>query len=110
MIIGENRAKVIENIKAAVKKGKMHAKVELGDPILTKSERIKLVNDYWEQQKKFSHKLKNIIAQGIINIDTLILMAHTRKSRINIVLKGLNMAQLLLVITSNKLIVFQSKN
>lgn len=51
MIIGENRAKVIENIKAAVKKGKMHAKVELGDPILTKSERIKLVNDYWEQQK-----------------------------------------------------------
>lgn len=29
----------------------MHAKVELGDPILTKSERIKLVNDYWKQQK-----------------------------------------------------------
>lgn len=52
MIIGENRAQVIENIKAAVKKGKMHAKVELGDPILTKSERIKLVNDYWKQQKK----------------------------------------------------------
>lgn len=51
MIIGENRAQVIENIKAAVKKGKMHAKVELGDPILTKSERIKLVNDYWKQQK-----------------------------------------------------------
>lgn len=78
MIIGENRAQVIENIKTAVKKGKMHAKVELGDPILTKSERIKLVNDYWKQQKKFSHKLKNIIAQGIINIDTLILMAHTQ--------------------------------
>lgn len=29
----------------------MHAKVELGDPILTKDERIKLVNDYWKQQK-----------------------------------------------------------
>lgn len=78
MIIGENRAQVIENIKTAVKKGKMHAKVELDDPILTKDERIKLVNDYWEQQKKFSHKLKNIIAQGIINIDTLILMTHTK--------------------------------
>ena len=56
----------------------MHSKVELGEPTLTKSERIKLVNDYWKQQKKFSHKLKNIIAQGIINIDTLILMAHTQ--------------------------------
>ncbi len=61
MIIGENRAQVIENIKAAVKKGKMHAKVELGDPILTKSERIKLVNDYWKQQKKLSHKLNTVI-------------------------------------------------
>ena len=28
MIIGENRAKVIENIKAAVKKGKMHLKAK----------------------------------------------------------------------------------
>ena len=78
MIIGENRAQVIENIKAAVKKGKMHAKVELGDPILTKDERIKLVNNYWEQQKKLSHKFKNIIAQTIINLDTLVLMAHTQ--------------------------------
>ena len=78
MIIGENRAQVIENIKAAVKKGKMHAKVELGDPILTKDERIKLVNDYWKQQKKLSHKFKNIIAQTIINLDTLVLMAHTQ--------------------------------
>lgn len=78
MIIGENRAQVIKNIKAAVKKGKMHAKVELGDPILTKDERIKLVNDYWKQQKKLSHKFKNIIAQTIINLDTLVLMAHTQ--------------------------------
>ena len=68
MIIGENRAQVIENIKAAVKKGKMHAKVELGDPILTKDERIKLVNDYWKQQKKLSHKFKNIIAQNQAHI------------------------------------------
>lgn len=31
-----------------------------------------------EQQKKLSHKFKNIIAQTIINLDTLVLMAHTQ--------------------------------
>lgn len=30
------------------------------------------------EQKKLSHKFKNIIVQTIINLDTLVLMAHTQ--------------------------------
>ena len=67
MIFGDNREAVIKNIKKAANARDFTAKVEIGDPQMSLNERLKLVNDYWENRKKFSCKVNNQIGHAIFN-------------------------------------------
>ena len=46
MIIGDNREQVIKNIQTAANKRDFTAKVEIGDPVMSLDERLKLVNNF----------------------------------------------------------------
>lgn len=46
MIIGKKRQEVIFNIKRCVKEKKFNAKVEPDDPVLSKKDRLKLVENF----------------------------------------------------------------
>ena len=69
MIFGDNREAVIKNIKKAANDRDFTAKVEIGDPQMSLDERLKLVNDYWENRKTLSSKVNNRI--GHVLYDTL---------------------------------------
>ena len=73
MIIGGDRLKVIENIKNNVKQKAFHAKAEVGDPVLSKEESKKLVDQFWKDSQKFSHKVVNLLTRGAFDLGTLIL-------------------------------------
>lgn len=73
MIIGGDRLKVIENIKKNVKNKAFHAKAEIGDPTLSKEESRKVVNNFWKNSQKFSHKIVNLFTRGAFDLGTLIL-------------------------------------
>lgn len=57
MIIGDNREKVIENIKKNTLNNDFHAKAEIGDPQISNSESIQLVNNFWKEKQKSSTKV-----------------------------------------------------
>lgn len=73
MIIGGDRLKVIENIKNNVKNKAFHAKAEVGDPVLSKEESKKLVDHFWKDSQKLSHKIVNLFTRGAFDLGTLIL-------------------------------------
>ena len=77
MIIGENKDKVIENIRQAVSDGELNKKVEIDDPNLTMEEEAEIINEYLEDHKKISYKSKNEIARGIIAVATKALHKDT---------------------------------
>lgn len=70
MIIGNNKEKVIDNIKNAVSNGEYNKKVEVDDPNLTSKEQEKIIKKYMENQNTISYKVKNRIARAIISIVT----------------------------------------
>lgn len=67
MIIGDNREKVIANIKKAANARDFTAKVEIGDPVMTLDERLKLVDDFWKHQTNFSAKVNNGIGHLMLD-------------------------------------------
>lgn len=69
MIFGDNREAVIKNIQKAANYRDFTAKVEIGDPQMSLDERLKLVNNYWENRKTLSSKVNNRI--GHVLYDTL---------------------------------------
>lgn len=78
MIIGDNREKVIENIKKAANSRNFTAKVEVGDPVMTLNERLNLVNTFWQQKNKFSNKLNYRVGHLLLNILTDTITASTQ--------------------------------
>lgn len=75
MIIGMHRRQVVANIKKNVAARKFNAKAEVDDPILTKEQRIKLVNDFWQHSETLSRKCVNLFTRGVFNIGALALTA-----------------------------------
>lgn len=65
MIIGDNREKVIENIKQNIAKGDFHAKAEIGDPHLTNAESLQLVNKFWKNKNKSSYKTTSLLTKKL---------------------------------------------
>lgn len=58
-MVTPGREAVIENIRAAAEKGDFHAKVEVGDPVLTPEERQKILSHYLEIRKTPAFRIKN---------------------------------------------------
>ena len=97
MIIGEEKGKVIENIKEATEQGKYNKKVEINDPKLTKDEREKTIRKYLKNKDKVSFKIKTEIAESVISVLTKILNKDTEIVGIENV-KGINGSA---IVTSN---------
>ncbi len=70
MIIGDNRTAVIENISIAAQKGDFYSKVELNDPILTKEQGEKIVQDFFGKRHSLAFQAKSYVARKIANICT----------------------------------------
>ncbi|WEV70941.1 lysophospholipid acyltransferase family protein [Lactobacillus sp. ESL0785] len=77
MIIGDNRERVIHNIKEAANQGNLNAKVEVGDPVLSLPERTELVNAFWHERQTLKGKLNNCIGHTFYSILTKIFTAST---------------------------------
>ena len=78
MIIGKKRQEVIFNIKRCVKEKKFNAKVEPDDPVLSKKDRLKLVEKFWANHNSPFSKAINILARGILNVGTPLLTLNTK--------------------------------
>lgn len=70
MIIGDNKAKVIENIKQATQNGEYNKKVEVNDPNMTVKEQEDIIKKYIEKQEKITYKINNKIANIILTAVT----------------------------------------
>ena len=70
MIIGDNKGKVIENIKKALQEQAFNRKVELGDPNLTTKEQEEIIKKYMAKQDKLGYKINSKIANVILSVAT----------------------------------------
>ena len=77
MIIGENKDKVINNIRKAIQEGELNKKVEVDDPNLTLEEQEEIIKEYLDNRKKITFKSKNEIARSIISVATKALHKDT---------------------------------
>ena len=77
MIIGNNKDRVIENIRQAIEDGDLNRKVEVDDPVLSAEEQEEIIKQYLEDHKKISYKSKNEVARGIIAVATKALQKDT---------------------------------
>lgn len=77
MIIGENRAAVINNIRTAAENSDFYAKVELNDPVLTNEQSRQTVNRYLSNRKKPGYKIKSKIACTAVDLAMLYINRET---------------------------------
>lgn len=77
MIIGDNRIAVIENIRQATKTQDFYSKVEINDPVLTKEQSKRIVNQYLENRNKVSFRIKSFAARKVTNIATKLINKET---------------------------------
>lgn len=77
MMIGDNREKVIFQIKKMTESGTLNAKVEIGDPILTEDQGNKIIAKYLADRNKLSFKTKTLLARSIANKATVTLNKDT---------------------------------
>ena len=68
MIIGGDRLVVIENIKKRISKGELNAKVEEGDPRLSREEEKEITDAYVRNRKSHLYRLKRFFACLCANI------------------------------------------
>ena len=68
MIIGENRDKVIENIKTAVENEEYNVKVEVDDPNLSSEEKKNVIDNYLNKQRKLTYRFNSVVARDILKI------------------------------------------
>ncbi|GFP08218.1 lysophospholipid acyltransferase family protein [Lactobacillus helveticus] len=77
MIFGDNREAVIKNIQKAANERDFTAKAEIGDPQMTLDERLKLVNDFWENRNSLSSKINNQIGHAMLTAFAKALVGST---------------------------------
>lgn len=70
MIIGDNKGRVIANIKKAIENGEYNKKVEVGDPNLTAKEQEEIIRNYMAKQDKLGYKINSKIANVILSTVT----------------------------------------
>lgn len=77
MIFGDNREAVIKNIQKAANERDFTAKAEISDPQMTLDERLKLVNDFWENRNSLSSKINSQIGHAMLTAFTKALAGST---------------------------------
>ena len=66
MVIGGSKKDVIENIKKNILSNSLNNKVETGDPNLSEEEVKKVINNFYENKKKWNYFFKNRTASKIV--------------------------------------------
>ncbi len=89
MIMGENRTAVIKNIKAFAESGQFHQKVELNDPVLTPEQSREITNDYTQNRKRLTFKIKRAAAVCAAKTATRVLQKNTEITGLQKVPKNL---------------------
>ena len=79
MIIGSDRDAVIENIRRSAECGDFFAKVETGDPVLTRAASNDIINSYLRRRGTASYKIKSQTARQIANGLTYALNRDTER-------------------------------
>ncbi len=77
MIIGDNRKAVIKNIKNFAESGQFHNKVELNDPVLTSEQNRKITDNYLENRKHLTFKIKTAVGIALAKTATKIINKNT---------------------------------
>lgn len=77
MIIGKNRKTVIENIRKAVADEDFYRKVEIDDPVLTRTQTKEITDNFLNVRKKAEFKAKTFFARTVANIGTQLLNKDT---------------------------------
>ncbi len=77
MIIGDNRAAVIENIRRSAESKDFFAKVEINDPVLTTAESNEIIQNYLKRRNSLSFRLKSFTARQVANLFTSVLNRNT---------------------------------
>jgi len=77
MIIGDNRKKVIENIKDFAQSGKFHEKVELNDPVLTTAQNKDITDFYVNNRKTPTFRIKKAVAVFLAKTATRLINKDT---------------------------------
>lgn len=77
MILGDDRLKVIDNIKMNTERGDFNSKVEINDPILSTKEARDITNNYLANRNTFPYKFKSFIARIIANIGGSVINKNT---------------------------------
>lgn len=77
MIIGDNRRKVIENIKQNAESGNFYAKVELNDPVLTAEQSKRITQKYLDGLNTTAFKFKTFLMRRFVNVATAIINKNT---------------------------------
>ena len=70
MIVSDSKKEVINNIEKFVENQQYNQKVETDDPEIPKAEEEKLIEDYLKNKDKLLFKIKDKIAQVIVNVLT----------------------------------------
>lgn len=78
MIIGEAREQVIENIRKAVGEGAFHAKVEVGDPLLTEKQKENLLENYLKKRKSYGFRINSWAARHAAGFVTRMINRSTK--------------------------------
>lgn len=78
MIIGDNRAQVIDNIRTAAGLGDFHRKVEVNDPVLTPEQQKAITDRYLSRRGKLSFRAKSLVARKTANLLTSALNRDTQ--------------------------------
>ena len=77
MIIGDNRKAVIKNIKKFAESGQFHNKVELNDPVLTLEQNRKITDNYLENRKHVTFKIKTAVGIALAKTATKLINKNT---------------------------------
>ena len=77
MIIGGDRAPVIENIRAAAEAGDFCRKVEINDPVLSDAEARMITDGYLRGRKSPSFRMKSFVARRAANVLTSVINRDT---------------------------------
>lgn len=93
MIFGFNRRRVINNIKKNAEKKQFNAKAELNDPVLTKEEVKKLVQQFWQHTQTLNYRILNLIFRRIFGLVAIVLL-------LEVGLKGCKICPILLQLLS----------
>ncbi len=78
MILGGSKKQVVANMEKAFNEGRLNSKVEVGDPVLKKEDKLQLVLQHLDSMETFGYRSRNLVARFVVDIVGKYLNLFTR--------------------------------